>query len=368
MKENHMKSISSALILVLVFSLGACAEKDEETTKPAGPPATIVTTAAAQTRDLEIREETVGTVEGLIDPTIAAEVPARVIKVMAHAGDTVKKGQLIAVLDAEDIRLQRREAQAEIGRIQALLANQSRTVERNRQLVLKNFISQNALDDVTTQQSALRQQLEVARARLAAIEHNGTKTQVHSPLDGRVERQIVSVGDYVKVGDPLFQIIGTQRLRAHLPFPETVAAKLKPGQTVRLATPTAPGAVVTTTIKEIKPLIGSTNRAADVIADVVDKAGWHPGASVNGAVVLGMRGQAVVVPEQSVVLRPAGEVVYAIRNNQAQQRIVKSGLREQGMVEILEGLSHGEMVAVDGAAYLTDKAAVNVQNAPSAAK
>lgn len=363
-----MKSIPNALIIVLVFALAACAQKDGQDAKPAGPPATLVSTATAQTRDLEVREESIGTLEGLIDPTLAAEVPARVIKVLAHAGDTVKQGQLIALLDAEDIQLQRREARAEIARIEALLANQGKVVERNQRLVEKNFISQNALDDVTTQQDALRQQLEGARARLAAIEHNDTKTRVHAPMDGRVETQVVSVGDYVKVGDPLFQLIGTQRLRAHLPFPETVAAELKPGQTVRLSTPTAPDEIVITTIKEIKPLIGSTNRAADVIADVVGKAGWHPGASVNGAVVLGMRGQAVVVPEQSVVLRPAGEVVYVILNNQAQQRIVKSGLREQGMVEILEGLSGGEIVAVDGAAYLTDKTAVSVQNAKSATK
>lgn len=356
-----MKSVPLSLLIALAVALGACAPKDEQEAKSAAPPATVITVAAAETRNLEIREEAVGMLEGLIDPTIAAEVPARVVKVLAHAGESVKRGQLIAMLDAEDFALQRREAQAEIARVQALLANQGKIVERNRRLVQKNFISQNTLDDVTTQQDALREQLEGARARLAAIEHADSKTRVHSPLDGRVEKQIVSVGDYVKVGDPLFQIIGTQKLRAHLPFPESAAAKLKPGQTVRLSTPTAPDEVVTTTIKEIKPLIGSANRAADIIADVVDQAGWHPGASVNGAVVLGEHAQAVVVPEQSVVLRPAGEVVYVVKDKAAQQRIVKVGLHEEGMVEIREGLASGETVAVDGAGYLTDKAQVNVQ-------
>jgi hypothetical protein len=121
-----------------------------------------------------------------------------------------------------------------------------------------------------------------------------------------------------------------------------------------------PDLVFTTTIKEIKPLIGA-NHAADVIADVVNQAGWQGGASVNAAVVLGIHQDAVVVPEASVVLRPAGEVVYAIKGNKAQQRIVKVGLRQQGLVEILEGLKAGETVAVDGAAYLTDKAEVKVQ-------
>lgn len=355
-----MKNI--AIALAMSMSLIACSKKDDSAAQIA-PPATIITVAQAQGRHLEISEQTVGTMEGLIDPNVGAEVAGRVVQVLAHAGQVVRKGQLIAVLDATDYSLQQRGAQAEIGRIQALLSNQEKIVDRNQRLVQKNFISRNALDDASSQQDALRQQLEGARAQLAAIEHNNAKTRVVSPIDGQVEKQIASPGDFVKVGDSLFQLIGTQRLRAHLPFPESVSAKLHPGQTVRLSTPTAPDKTFTTTIQEIKPLIGNSNRAADVIADVVDQAGWQAGASVNGVVVLGEHAQAVVVPEASVVLRPAGEVVYLIKDQTALQRIVKTGLRQEGMVEIVEGLAAGETVAVDGAAFLTDKAAVKTQAA-----
>ena len=178
-------------------------------------------------------------------------------------------------------------------------------------------------------------------------------------MDGKVEKQIASEGDYVKVGDPLLQIINNQRLRAHLPFPEGIAAKLQPGLSVRLSTPTSPDQV-TSTIRELKPLIGIGNRAVDVIADVVDQPGWQSGASVNGTVILGEHADAVAVPEQSIVLRPAGEVVYLIKNNIAMQRLVKTGLRQEGKVEIVEGLTAGEQVAVDGAAFLTDKAQVSI--------
>lgn len=348
------------LLLVATLLLPGCAKKAEEKTQSAAPPATLVTVTQAQTRTLEIFEQTVGSMESLIDPGVGAEVAAKVLKIFAHSGQKVKKGQLLAILDNTDYLLQKREAEAEIARIEALLANQGRIVERNQHLVQKNFISQNAAEDASTMQSALREQLEAARARAASIEHNSSKTQVFSPIDGRVEKQIVSPGDFVKQGDSLFQLIGTQKLRAHLPFPEGVAAKLQPGQTVRLSTPTVPDEVYSTTIKEIKPLIG-TNRAADVIADVLDQSGWQGGASVTGKVILGEHTQAVVVPEASVVLRPAGEVVYVIKDKNAAQRIVKTGLRQDGVVEITEGLSAGETVAVDGAAYLTDKAPVNVK-------
>lgn len=341
--------------LLVALCLLACS-KPEESTKKASAPA-LVSVTAAQTRTLEIREEAVGSIEGLIDPTAAAEVSARVVKVTVHPGQSVKKGDLIVLLDASDFSFQRREAQTEVARIQALLANQGRTVERNQRLVEKNFISKNALDDVTTQQTALKEQLDGARSRLANVEHIGAKTRIVAQVDGTVEKQIVSPGDFVKIGDPLLQIISNQRLRVHLPFPEGVAAKLKPGLTIRLSTPTSPDQV-SATIREFKPLIGTANRSVDVIADVVNQPGWQSGASVNGTVILGEHADAVVVPEQSVVLRPAGEVVYVINNNVAEQHIVKTGLRQEGQIEIVEGLKSGEIVAVDGAAFLTDKATV----------
>lgn len=356
-----MKRIS--LILAALLLVSACSKKDDDKSKSAGPQPTLISVTTAETRKLEILEETVGTIEGLINPTVAAEVAGRVLQLHAHVGVTLKKGQLIAVLDSTDFALQRREALAEIRRIEALLANQGKVVERNQRLVQKNFISQNALDDVATQQDALRSQLDGARAQLALIDHNAAKTRVVAPIDGRVEKQIASPGDFVKVGDPLVMIIGTQKLRAHLPFPENVAARVRPGLPVRLSTPTAPDKVYATTIKELKPLIGSTNRAVDVIADIIDQPDWQGGASVNGQVVLGERDQAVIVPEASVVLRPAGEVVYIIKDGAASQRIVKTGLRQQGKVEITEGLSAGEVVALDGAGFLTDKAPVKLQQA-----
>ena len=356
------RSASLTLALCLGLTLTSCGKEEENIQKAS--PATIISTTAAQTLTLELREEAIGTLEGLVDPTIAAEVAARVVRVLVHSGQQVKKGDPIVQLDATDFSLQRREAQAEVARIQALLDNQQRMVERNQALVERKFLSQNALEDTTTQLAALKQQLAGARSRLASIEHTGSKAQVLSPLDGTVETQIVSPGDFVNVGDPLIRIISNQRLRAHLPYPESIAAKLQPGLKVRLSTPTAPNEVITT-IRELKPMIGETNRSVDVIADVVNQPGWQSGASVNGTVILGERPGAVVVPEQSVVLRPAGEVVYVIKDGVAIQHKVKTGVRQSGMVEIVNGLQAGELVAVDGAAFLTDQAKVTVQQAPT---
>lgn len=353
----------SFLLLLACFGMMLSACSKDETAREKGPSSTLISVAIAETILLEVREETVGTLEGLIDPTVSAEVAGRVLRVEARPGQRVKKGDVLVILDPTELAIQRREAQAEVGRIEALLANQERTLERNQVLVEKNFIAKNALDDIATQKSALKKELDAAKARLANIENTGSKTRAVAPVDGIVEVQIVSPGDYVSIGAPMMQIISNQKLRAHLPFPERVASKIKAGLKVRLTTPTSAEEVITE-VREMKPVIGANNRSIDVLADVTGQQGWQSGASVNGVVIIG-ESEAVVVPEQSVVLRPAGSVVYVIKDNKAEQRVVKAGLRQEGKVEIIEGISSGEIVAVDGASFLTDQASVTIQDISS---
>ena len=65
------------------------------------------------------------------------------------------------------------------------------------------------------------------------LKTRAVETKVVAPVDGIVETQIVSPGDYVKVGDPLFRLVSNRVLRAHLPFPEAAAARIRAGQPVR---------------------------------------------------------------------------------------------------------------------------------------
>lgn len=357
----HLRRFCSAICTLTLIMMTACSSADKDNANDKSKKATQVTLAQVQSKGLALTEETVGSLESIIDPTVSAEISARVLQVLVNPGQKIKKGQVVALLDATDFNLQGQEAQSEIGRIEALIRNQQKMVERNRALVDKNFISKNALDDATTQLDALQQQLVGARGRVASISHNGAKHRVISPADGVVETQVVAKGDFVKVGDPIIKIINNRLLRAHLPFPESVASKLKPGLALELSTPTS-NSLVHTVIRDIKPQINEQSRAVDVTADIEGHLDWQPGGSVNAKVILGQRDGALLVPEQSVVLRPAGEVVYTVPAHQgeqkAQQRIIKTGLAEQGFVEVLSGLQAGEWVVVDGAGFLTDKADV----------
>ena len=359
-----MLQTKSLLLIALLSSalLGCGAKKsdpDQAEGKKNGPKPTLVSITHVKKQAVDITEQSVGSLEGLTNPTVSSEVAAKVIRIHVNTGQAVKQGQLIATLDATDLSLQALEAQAEVARIEALLANQNKIVERNQVLVSKKFISQNALDNDSSQQAALKEQWAGAKARLDSVKHNSSKTKVYAPAAGKIEKKLIDDGEFLRVGDPIVLIVSSQLLRAHLPFPEQIGAKLKPGLKVRLSTPTSSQSV-DAVIHELKPMITEGSRSVDVIADVTNAPGWQAGASVDGTVVLGTQADSLMVPEQSVVLRPAGEVVYLARGNKAYQAIVKTGVRQNGLVEILQGLNENDAVVVDGAGFLTDQALIKL--------
>jgi membrane fusion protein, multidrug efflux system len=323
--------------------------------------AVLIGTVIAQPRTLEIYEDVVGSLENVMDPRIAAEVAGRVTRVLGFTGKKVKQGELLAEIDSADFEIQSRGDAAEIKRLQALLANQERVVERQQKLVTQGFISQNALDEALAQRTVLREQLAAARTRAESTGRSLGKTRVVAPIDGEVETQVVASGDYVKVGDPLFTLVGTQRMRAHLLFPESATNRIRPGLKVRLESPAAPGRPIESTIDEIRPTVNAGNRALDAIVrfETTDGA-FRGGGSVNARVVLQVKKDALMVPEQSVVLRPAGKVVYVVREGRVTQRPVRTGLKQDGLQEIVEGLAPDELIASDGAGFLSDGAAVTL--------
>jgi membrane fusion protein, multidrug efflux system len=334
------------------------------TSKAGASRAVLIGTTVAQPRTLEIYEEVVGSLENAMDPKISAEVAGRVIRVLAFTGKKVKRGELLAEIDAQDFEIQSRGDAAETKRLQALLANQERIVERQQKLVEQGFISQNALDEALAQRAVLREQISAARARAEGTGRSLGKTKVTAPIDGEIETQVVAQGDYVKVGDPLFALVGMQRMRAHLLFPENAGNRIRPGLKVRLESPAAPGRPIETAIDEIKPTVSAGNRALDAIVrfDSDDRA-FRGGGSVNARVVVDVKQGALMIPEQSVVLRPAGKVVYLIADGRATQRIIETGMKQDGLQEVVKGLAPGEVIATDGAGFLSDGAAVTLADA-----
>jgi RND family efflux transporter MFP subunit len=359
--NRYTRTALAFLTLLAAFSLGACGKSEDAAPASAGPRPTLITATQAEARLVQRVEHSIGQVESKSAPRVAAEVDGRVTAVAVDVGQHVAQGDVLARLDDKDLRLGHDAAQAETRRLEALIASQGRQVERLRDMVKNNFTTESVLEDAIAQLKALQEQLKGAQARLAMAQRNLERTVVRAPVGGQVEQRSIDAGDYVKAGTPVFQLATRDLLRVQIPFPETLATRLRTGLVVELISPTAPDSVVQGRVSEILPMIGSASRAVMLVAEVRNPGDWQPGSSVNAQLILEEYPDAVTVPETSVVRRPAGEVVYVIRDGKAQQRRVSTGVRRQGQVQILEGLAAGETVAVDGASYLTDQAPVTVQ-------
>ncbi len=150
-------------------------------------------------------------------------------------------------------------------------------------------------------------------------------------------------------------------LYIRLPFPLEVARRLRIGQPVTL-TNFEDGRKAAGVIREVRPALSTLTQTVEVIAEVKNPGAWRPAGSVRGELILETRRNMPVVPEQAVALRPAGAVVYAVEDDTAHAHTVKTGIQRDGVIEIREGLRTGQIVAVDGAALLSDGAKVSVRN------
>lgn len=348
-------------VFLFFLLLAGCGEKQAE--KKVAP-ATLITVTQVQVVALEVSEQTLGNLEAVNDPKIAAEIAGKLIDVAVRAGESVKRGQVLARIDSTDSAYQAAVDQGEMTRLSVLFDQQERLVARQTELVRKSFISKNALDEVSAQRDALKNQLASAQARVKFSQNNTRKSELISPLDGLVEEQFLAVGDYVKIGDPIFRLVSNTKLRAHLPFPESAASRLKIGMPVRLNSPLLPKTPIEGVVEDIRPTVGDGSRSIDVIARLSNPGVLKAGGSVDALVVTGQKERAVVVPEQSVVLRPAGKVVYLIVDGKTRQQVVQVGSKQRGVVEITDGLTGGETIALDGAGFLSENVTVNVKEAP----
>jgi RND family efflux transporter MFP subunit len=323
--------------------------------------ATPITTFTVKSQSILITEETVGRVEARFAPLVSAEETGLIVEISAETGRYVEAGDVLAQIDntaylnAEDTRI------AEVQRLKALIENQEKTVERYHNLVEKNSIPQDRMDTAEANLAALKNQLDAAKAGLADSRRRKGKTQCIAPVSGWIEKRFITTGDFVNMGKPLFQITSDEKLRIVLPFPESVASKFKKGQKVLLNTPMTPDISIESAISKIRPSVNTGNRAIELIVDIDNPGSWRPGASINGTVVIDTKPDTILVPDKSVIRRPAGEVVYIIDRNIAKERVVTTGIRVGDFLEITDGINKEETIAVFGAGYLTNDAKVQVQ-------
>ncbi len=350
----------SLILLASLALLAGCASDESENNGPQEP-ATLITVAEVQRGAVRETETTVGRTQSRALPAISAETSGRVLEIVRDVGDRVEKDEVLLRLDDLNQRFAVRQADGAADRLKAMIANQERTVRRLSELLAQNSISRSQFDAAEAELESLQAQLRETQARLEEAQLALEKTRVQSPVDGVVEQRMVSEGDFVSMGTPLYRIVGGELLRITLPYPERIAHRLAPGLAVELQ-PAGGGEAHAAEISELRPTIGTASRSIDAIINIPNPGGWRSGASVTGTVVLETRENALTVPENSVIRRPLGQVVYVIEEQRALQRQVQTGVRINGRIEIVDGVQAGETIAVAGAHFLSDGARVSISD------
>jgi len=321
-----------------------------------------VSTTTATTMDLDEEDGVMGMIYSRSSPEIAAEVSGRVISVIADIGDVVDKGQVLAQIDSEKYDLQLAQSKAEIARLSALLVNQELDLKRAEKLFKDNLVSEEMMDRTRAEFNALSEQINAANAQLRNSERLIAETEIKAPIKTKVAAKYVDIGDYIQNGMIVYELVDTKHLRVALSFPEYQSIKLKKGLTVFLTTPTSKDQNVETIIKEIKPSVNSNNRSITTIVDFENPGTWVPGASTQARIILSTYQNAVVLPQLAVVRRSIGDVVYLIQNDIAVEQPVDTGLEKDGFIHIRSGLKNGDIVALDGAGFLTNGTQIKINN------
>jgi RND family efflux transporter MFP subunit len=170
-----------------------------------------------------------------------------------------------------------------------------------------------------------------------------------------VEARLVSAGEYLKLGTPIFRLVNDRPIRMLGEVPEFYAASLAPGLAVELAVDGRPGKVYRGTLKRISPSSNVANRAIQVEAVFPNPSReLKSGFFGKGAVLVRVDRNAVTVPKQAVVTFAGIEKVFVVSGDTASERKVKLGEDLGERVEVTEGISPGDRVALSNTGKLVD--------------
>ena len=348
-------NLRKAIVIGLFFGIFA-----NPIAADAAQKSTPITKAVVSTRDVQVLEETIGWIEALNEPIISSEVSGQILRVHVEVGQKVVKGEILVEVDPAQYRFALDAKKSDRSRFLALIEDQNRQVTRARNLHKKNVGTKAKLDTAVTHLKTLRADLARTNAQINNLKRQLDKTKTLSPTAGRIEKKLISAGDFVGVGRPLLNISTREKLRVYLPFPEHLAGLFSPGLKVSLTTP-ASKKVLKAQVSGVRPMIQNASQSLEVLVDIVNPGDWQSGATAKGVVLIDTHEDAFTVPEQSVVRRSVGQVVYKIEGEKVVAQKVTTGLKRGGWVEILTGLNRDDEIALDGAGFLTDGAAISIK-------
>jgi len=371
---KRVVALAAAMIIALLTWLAGCDDPEASAQGAEQPPAKgSPLRTAVRVRVAPVIEESIersGTVSGVVHAfhraTIAAEATGRVMERRVEPGDVVDAGQALIELDATRLQLAVEQAQATLRTREIDLAEARRELERGDRLLGDDAISESRHDAQRFAVDRAKSAESLARVALRTAERNLADATVLAPFSGSVEDVQVDVGDHVSPGRPLATLVDLSRARIHAGVTGTEAAGLEPGTPALVALEELGGTAVEAEIHSI-------GRIADPASGTYDVELWLDSpdgllregmvAQVRLPVEAGQRNP--VVPRAALVRSETGTAVFVVDQSDSEPRAVarpvRIGRSNADKVEVLEGVSIGEEVVIDGLFALRDGAPVLVE-------
>jgi HlyD family secretion protein len=296
---------------------------------------------------------------GIIKPQVGAEVKigsrasGTVLNLYVNIGDYVKQGQLLAEIDASELKPKYDQAVANLNYTETNLKYLQIDLNRMTKLGEKDYISQQALDDAkkAVDLAKVRVLQEKSNVEFANIQLGYTK--IFASISGVIGSVSTQKGETVSAAfsSPVFvSIIDLSRLEIWAYIDETDIGKIETGQKVTFTVDTYTDNQFNGTIKAIYPQAEIRNNVVNYIAvvEIENQTGktLRPEMTTSVNVVLQQHDSAIAIPKKAIIKRGNKTYVKVMRNNQLSEQEIDTGISENGLVEVLKGLTDKDKIVI----------------------
>lgn len=382
-----MKSTSPLPLLVLLAAAAACDEPPAAPSKPGAAPSPSPSPSAgvgAKARKVQVETEVVraqtfedkvevtGALEAVDDATLSAQ-SAGTVQRLVDLGAEVRRGQVLASLDAELLAASVRQAEAQLAVARSAAALTEDNYERQKPLRDEGVISALEFENIDAQRNQARAQVSQAEAALAQAKKQLSNSRVTAPFEGIVEERFVELGEQVNPGQPIVRVTNTRAMTVKAGIPERYAAEIEKGASIDVAFNAYGLEPREARLTFVGRTINAQNRTFTVEAELDNPDGkLKPEMVARLLVTRAELKDALTLPLAAVVRDEGGEAVFVVDRAEggpraARQR-VKTGASSKARVVILEGLSPGDEVVVAGQSNLTRGDLLDIKDDKAAAR
>jgi len=269
------------------------------------------------------------------EATVVAKVGGEVRELLVEEGDHVKAGQVLARLDGDRLRFELQQTEVNLRKLE-------REYQRTLELFNRKLVASQAVDNA-------RSEMEWLKAARDLAQLNVGYTEIRAPIAGVISARHIKVGNTINVNDRTFQVTDLDPLIAEVHVPEREFAKLRAEQAVTIIVDALSGANFAGRVQRISPTLDPATGTFKATIEVLDpKRELKPGMFARVGIVLERRSAALRIPRGAIVEAEGAPTVFVANGDKAEQRSIKTGLTNAGLIEVVEGLNGDERIVVVG--------------------